>query len=70
MMLSEDFLTPRGDVAAMAERAISWLQDDLERQRQADWSRQRAREFPWDKVGQLTDRVYRDSIPGQSGSPA
>ena len=59
MMLSDDFLVPRGDVSAMTARVASWLTNNPVRFQEAGWCRHRARDFSWNIVGSLTDNLYR-----------
>ncbi len=58
-MLGEEFLVPRGDHVAMADRVAALLEDESARRRAAGWARDRAGTFPWEAAARQTDEDYR-----------
>lgn len=62
MMLTEEFLVPRGDVTAMAGKIQTLLHDENHRRALAVSARRRASEFTWERACHLTDESYREHL--------
>lgn len=59
MILNSDFLVQRGDIHQMSEKLLRY-QDQPDRwKKDSEWSRQRASEFDWQKIGVRTAEIYK-----------
>jgi glycosyltransferase involved in cell wall biosynthesis len=60
MMLGPEWLVPRGDAAALADRVVPLLCDAarLSEARWRAWQRAREPTFSWEEIGRKTSRVY------------
>jgi glycosyltransferase involved in cell wall biosynthesis len=71
MMLSSEYLVPRGAKREMASKIISLLRSPDRLAAARLWARARAQEFTWERAAQLTSAVYSEHVamlrsrPGQ-----
>ncbi len=62
MMLPEEYLVPRGDVRALAARAIELMRDRDRLAKARSWARLRSRDFNWNEIAVRTAAVYLERL--------
>lgn len=70
MMLRPEWLVPRADAAALADRVARLLQDParLSEARRRAWERAREAEFSWEEIGRKTSRAYLAALTRLRGA--
>jgi glycosyltransferase involved in cell wall biosynthesis len=58
MMLSPEYLAPRGDVRALSDKVIGLLSDGDKVAMARVWAKQRSRDFCWKAIAQQTSEIY------------
>jgi glycosyltransferase involved in cell wall biosynthesis len=59
VMLSQEYLVPRGDAQSLAKKAVALLRDRDALLAARRWSRSRSTEFTWSRAAAMTDEAYR-----------
>jgi glycosyltransferase involved in cell wall biosynthesis len=62
MMLTDPYLVPVGDWAAMADNVVRLLRGPDELRVAREWARSRAQEFSWRSVAERTGRIYEAAL--------
>jgi glycosyltransferase involved in cell wall biosynthesis len=70
MMLSAEYLVPRGDARELASRVVSLLQRPEAHRQARIWARQRATEFAWESAAKTTSDVYAERVARLRGALA
>jgi glycosyltransferase involved in cell wall biosynthesis len=58
MMLSAEYLVPRGNTKAMSSRVIELLQDRSKLMAARYWAKQRSQDFCWQQIARQTSEIY------------
>ena len=58
MMLDPEYLVPRGDAVAMAQKVVDLLQNPDRLKRARIWAKERSQQFCWRQIAQQTSEIY------------
>lgn len=59
MMLTPEYLVPRGDFQALANKIVALLSNRQRLWQARKWAQQRAQPFCWSKIAQKTSEIYK-----------
>ena len=68
MMLSSEYLVPRGDINGMASKVAGLLEDLTKLQSARSWAKEQSQRFDWVGVARTTDAKYAAHIEAQQGT--
>lgn len=58
MMLTPEYLAPRGDVSELSGKLINLLADRDKTAEARAWAKRRSKEFSWENIARLTSEIY------------